>query len=192
MQQARLFLALDLDEHVLDGLCAASARLKQTIPDANWCRRDALHMTLRFFGEMPLASVAEIDRIARAAAARQQPFELEARGVGAFPSLDRPRVIWAGAGAGSETVSAFATALLGQFELAGLGREERGFVPHVTLARVKRMPHGGFDAWRAMAAGMEDRSFGTTPVDRIVLYSSELTPRGPVYAAVNTWMLGEQ
>ena len=190
MERARLFLAFDLDAPVIDRLAEASGRLKRTLPKARWCGRDALHMTVKFFGTIPLACVAVIAVAVRKAVALRAPVECEVRGIGGFPGLDAPRVLWAGAGAGSAEICAIAEELLMELEIEGFGGEERKFVPHVTLARFDKRDHGVHGALEAAMPGHADMSFGTSEIGQVTLYSSELTPRGPVYGITDRWDFG--
>lgn len=111
-------------------------------------------------------------------AARGEAFEVELRGLGAFPSASRPRVLWAG----TAEASAF-TALARDVDdrLSGLGfaPEARGFTAHVTLGRVREPRRDP-----ALAAALTEaaaRPFGRLSVGRISLMRSHLSPRGARY-----------
>jgi len=90
---ARLFLALDLEAHVLTQLCQAIAVLQPILPKARWCRRDALHVTIKFLGDTPLTRVADISAAVGGIAAQTPPFSFELKGIGGFPTAARPRVV---------------------------------------------------------------------------------------------------
>jgi 2'-5' RNA ligase len=190
MERARLFLAFDLDGPVLDRLVETAGRLKRSLPHARWCSRDALHMTVKFFGTIPLTSTVAIAAAVRRVVAARAPVECEMRGMGGFPALDAPRVLWAGVGAGAPAVCALADEFLMELELEGFGAEDRKFVPHVTLARFGKRDRGVRDTLAAALPGHETMSFGTSMIEHAVLYSSELTPRGPVYHVVDRWDFG--
>lgn len=189
MQHARLFLALDVDDAVRTRLLGAMQALKQVMPRARWCREDALHLTLWFFGTLPLAAVHHIAAAAGPVTQGTPAFACSVRGIGAFPSLERPRVVWAGVGEGREQVCTLAAQVRAALELQGFGGEERAFVPHVTLARMTA--RGALDAAALEQAlpGAAAREFGSSEIDRLVLYASELRPAGPVYSVVDSWEL---
>jgi len=190
MEQARLFLACDLDELVLDRLDDVVARLKQAVPRARWCARDALHLTVKFFGTLPLVRVADIGSVVSRVLKDRSPFSIELGGLGAFPRLESARVLWAGLASGADVFAPVAEELLLALELEGFGAENRAFVPHVTLARFTsrgRLEPGVLDR---VVPGWTDLSFGETEICGMTLYSSELTPKGPVYGKVDSWPFG--
>ncbi len=189
MEHARLFLALDLDHAVRERLLHAGRAVRDVLPRARWCRDDALHLTLWFFGTMPLAAVAEIGAALAPVAAATAAFSCTVRGLGGFPSLERPRVLWAGVGDGADAVSALAARVRDALTARGFAGEDRAFVPHITLARITaRAPVDAAALERAMP-GAATRAFGSSDIDRLVLYASELRPAGPVYTVVDTWPL---
>jgi 2'-5' RNA ligase len=191
MDSARLFLALPLDDAVIDALEQVSQRLMRVVPKARWCGRDALHLTLRFFGTLPLGQVAGIDTAVCTATAGWQPSDYAVRGVGGFPRLESPRVLWAGVGDGAARIIELAEALNIALADAGFGLEERAFVPHITLARFTRWPRLGLEALEDALPGLATHEFGVTASETLVLYASELTPRGPIYTRVAHWTLGD-
>lgn len=189
MEHARLFLALDVDDAVRKRLLHAMQALRQVVPRARWCREDALHLTLWFFGTLPLTAVNEIAAAVEPVARETAAFACSVKGIGGFPSLARPRVVWAGVGEGSVEVNTLAQRVREALELAGFGGEERAFVPHVTLARISARSALDAAALERALPGAATREFGSSEIDRLVLYSSELRPAGPVYHVVDSWAL---
>jgi 2'-5' RNA ligase len=190
VDSARLFLAVPLDEAVRDALLDAGRRVKPALPGGRWCGSNALHLTLRFFGTLPLDRVEDIDTAVRLAIEGREAFDLRVQGVGGFPRLEAPRVLWAGVSDGSAPLVELAGTLNAAFGAAGLGMEERAFVPHVTLARFKRRAHLDPAVLEAAVRGAQDHDFGVSPCETLVLYASELTPSGPLYTRVAHWTLG--
>ncbi len=189
VHHARLFLAFDLEEQVCTRLLAVKPALARLLPAARWCRREALHLTVKFFGTLPLTMVSDIDCAVHAALEGHAPFTCALEGLGGFPSLALPRVLWAGVGDGRAQVCAVADDLLQALDACGFGREERGFTPHVTLAR---LAHRTAVAEAAVTRALPDAAhaqFGATEFAQVVLYASELTPAGPRYTRVRQWPL---
>jgi RNA 2',3'-cyclic 3'-phosphodiesterase len=108
------------------------------------------------------------------------PFKIEIRGVGAFPKLNYPRVIWAGIMKGSKELKD----VFGQLEprLRGLGfkPDNKGFSPHLTIARVRT----GRNKVRLadLIRELEDYEFGIVNAECLRLKKSVLTPKGPIYS----------
>ena len=154
--------------------------------DVAWVAAGNLHVTLKFLGRVDAARLPEIEAVLAEAAALATPFELAVRGLGAFPSATRARVLWAGA-AGGAAAGRLATDV--DEALAGLGfaREARPFAPHVTLGRV-REPRRNAALAAVLAAGAR-REFGRVRVERVSLMRSELSPRGARYTELRTLTL---
>ncbi len=189
VHHARLFLAFDLEEQVCTRLLAVKPALERLLPAARWCRREALHLTVKFFGTLPLMMVSDIARAVQAALAGHAPFRCTLEGLGGFPNLLLPRVLWAGVGDGHAQVCAVADDLLQALDVCGFGCAARGFTPHVTLAR---LAHRTAVAEAALTRALPDAAhaqFGATAFAFVSLYASELTPAGPRYTLVRQWPL---
>jgi RNA 2',3'-cyclic 3'-phosphodiesterase len=136
------------------------------------------HLTLHFFEELPAVRLPDVIDSMRETAGAIGPFSLEIRGVGAFPNARRARVVWAGVGAGSEEVRTVVDRLRSALGQRGFPAEERPFVPHLTLARV-RTPRDAEWAGRFLSAPeYASREWVRAPVSEIVLKESELLPTG--------------
>ncbi len=136
-ETVRTFLAIPVN---------ASAKLRQIVTELGGISKPVrsvqtsqMHLTLSFLGETPQQQLAEIGRTINTVALRHQAFELEIAGVDAFPSRDRPRVLWAGISP-AEGVIAIAEDLRDALEEIGFPRERRAFTPHLTLAYIKGKP----------------------------------------------------
>jgi 2'-5' RNA ligase len=132
----RLFVAVNLPEEVRHAAWVAAGALRTTHFPIRWVAQDALHVTLKFLGEVPAEREEEIVAALHRAAAGARPFTLMVTGFGAFPSVARPRVVWIGC------ERAPALELLQhrvEQEMAQIGfpLEGRPFHPHITLGRVK-------------------------------------------------------
>jgi 2'-5' RNA ligase len=153
-----------------------------------WVAADNFHVTLKFLGEVAAASLPQIEATLGAAAAPAAPFTLGVRGLGAFPSPARARVIWAGAAEGAGAAIRLAARVEEALEPLGFVRETRPFVPHVTLGRA-REPRRRPALAAALAAGAT-REFGRVAVARVSLMRSALSPRGSRYTELRAFELG--
>jgi 2'-5' RNA ligase len=147
-----------------------------------WVDPAQLHLTLQFLGQVPDAQAAEIGAQLVPVAARHPAIELAAAGLGAFPTLRRARVVWAGLTGGVAELAALAREVGTALEPLGFVPEARPFRAHVTLGRV-RSPHGLGRLSRALERGGA-AEFGAWTVHDVVLYQSRLRPTGAVYEAI--------
>ncbi len=137
----RLFVAIEVPSPVRAAVDEAIRRWRGEI-DARWVPPDARHVTLRFLGSVAPDDVAGVRRAVASAAATLGPVRTRLRGLGAFPSTARARVLWAGlddrpgclAGVALAVDAALATEV-GSHLLSPLRAERRPFRPHLTLGR---------------------------------------------------------
>lgn len=167
----RAFVALSLPEACRPAATATIERLARLCPDARFVRDEALHVTLRFFGWTRRETLAALEEPLRAAASACPPFDMGVRGLGLFPDRGSPRVLWLGVSLPSEA-HPLQAACERAAVAAGLAPEPRPFRPHVTLAR-----------WhsRVRRPELPDADLGSAPVDRLILYRSDIRPSGSVY-----------
>jgi len=166
----RAFLAIPLPEALRAPVAAAQEDLREAGSDVSWISPDSLHLTLKFLGE--------ISGDARPDFRPLPPFELELAGVGEFAG----RIVWAGCRGDLRAVNEAAARAEEAGEKLGVPRERRPFSPHVTIGRIRSKRHLG--KLRERMKHWLERPFGPWPVRRVVLFRSELSPRGAVYTVV--------
>ena len=181
----RAFIALEVPAHVLDSLVEFQGEVKSSGADLKLVERENLHFTLKFLGEISDAQVS--DASSRLAKLGLQGVEVEVKGVGAFPTTARPRVVWAGAAPEDEgAVTSIADPV--NESLRDIGeRDERPFRAHITLARV-RSPVNTKQLVDLLSRNTQ-RSFGKAKLTEFKLKSSVLTPGGPIYEDVGVYRL---
>jgi 2'-5' RNA ligase len=150
-----------------------------------WVPPERIHITVRFIGE---ADEHQARAIAQALEAPLDvtPFDLTVGGVGVFPARGRPRVIWAGVPAGREPVLEMERQVSSRLETVVGPGDERGYSPHVTLARVREAD----GLTRTICKGLENVVLGTTRVETVTLFESRLSPNGPAYVPLGRYRLG--
>ena len=147
------------------------------------------HLTLRFLGEVAPERLDAIASAVTEAVRGTPPYDLVLQGVGAFPSPDRPRVVWVGAAAGAPETVGIAERLSAALEKIGLPPERERFVPHVTLFRVRSAAL--HRRARALLSGEEPAPAArAVTVREVVLKESTLTPRGAVHRTLRAFPLG--
>lgn len=176
----RAFLALDPPPEVLRKIADIQAEIRGSIRGAvSWVRPEGIHLTLKFFGNVAQADTEAISAVVDEYAAAAGPFDLEAKGLGVFPGLKRPRVLWIGIGGEVEQLIALQKAIDQGLEMRGFPREERPFRPHLTLARIKSPQGlGGLDGALAARGALSAGKFKATG---LTLFKSNLAPKGAVY-----------
>jgi 2'-5' RNA ligase len=178
----RAFIAIDLPESVKSFLSEAQAALKLYGFRVKWVLPQNIHLTLKFLGDTATADTNKIAKAMTLAARKCRMMSLTAKGIGIFPNVRRPRVIWAGLNGQLETLANLQQTL--DAHLAGLGfaRDTRAFKSHLTLGRVK-----GKIASDPMKAAIDKlKEFESEPFEtqQLILFKSELRPTGAVYTKV--------
>lgn len=178
MSTLRTFLAIDVTDEIRDAVAEIVPRLRTRAP-VRWVAMESLHVTLNFLGDVRRESVEAICQAAAAAAARYAPFEVKFRGLGAFPSLQRPGTLWIGVRRGGDELRALQAELTAELQTIGFPPEARAYTPHLTIGKVRSPAHG--DELSRQLAAHQDKVFGVIRVTEVVVYSSDLHQDGPIY-----------
>jgi len=173
----RLFVALELSDAVRDAIRDLNGRLQRARADVRWVRPEGMHLTLKFIGEVSEEKLAPIKQ-ALSAPRSAKPVEMNFRGLGYFPNERRPRVLWAGIEA-SENLAEMAAQVEAALEPLGVERENRPFVPHLTLGRFKGSKR--LDLLQKEIAALPSTEFGRIVTSEFFLFQSKLSPKGAEY-----------
>ncbi|MEW6723647.1 MAG: RNA 2',3'-cyclic phosphodiesterase [Bacillota bacterium] len=184
--EIRAFIAVRPGPGIKEAATHAISRLAGGGEPVKWVEADNLHLTLAFLGNIASESVTAARRALTAAAREESGFTLRTGKLGAFPSSQRPRVLWLGFSAGSQELKHLATAIRWELETAGLGYDPKAFRPHLTLGRVKGDSRG--QCWLELdGISVSGEDF----VDTVCLFRSVLTSQGPIYTVLHEARLGE-
>jgi 2'-5' RNA ligase len=187
MRRIRAFVAIPLSAEVMKKAAQVQRTLAESLPGMNWVRSEGMHLTLRFFASIDEETLDRIGEVMLSVGRLFPPFQIEARGVGAFPSAGRPRVIWLGL-RHDEPLRNLHAALEEELEGIGIPAEERRFKPHLTLGRARRrLPPA-----QEVLKPYQDFSGGTMPADRLILFESRLQPSGALHLPLKTVALAGQ
>jgi 2'-5' RNA ligase len=189
----RTFIAVDLPPTVKEALNQVSLQLQEKLPDTpvRWVRTEKIHLTLKFLGDVSRENISMVEKILQAEASKRQAMEIGIGGIGAFPKLRHPRVIWVGVEAPSELFDLQRGIEDGVARL-GYNYDKYDFTPHLTLGRISRKA----SARDVRRVGKELHDFqvgfiGVARIDEVHLYRSDLQPEGAKYTRLYTAPLRE-
>ncbi len=197
----RLFVAINLPDHVLHGISKLVEQLRASAYGVRWARLENIHLTLKFLGEVTPPQVEDVISSLAGCLADKSVVELRLVGMGVFPDVRRPRVVWLGVG-GNRALSNLEEIHRDVDEgLARLGFEPdaRPFRPHMTIGRMRRVrgKGAGGRAGNGVLVGARlerllervDAPDEAFRVDSIELMESVLGPSGAKYATVSSFAL---
>ena len=194
----RAFIALEPSIAVLRRVTACQQRLREAWeaaggPRVKWAALEHAHVTMKFLGSIPEPLVEALADMLTGVGRTLRPVKVAVRHLGTFGGSS-PRVLWAGIedlkeGRGSGLADA-ARAVSDACAELGFEPEKRPFRAHLTLGRVKDRKKG-FQADQVIS-GISDTDFGTMTFSELILYRSELTPKGAIYTSVARAPLGRR
>lgn len=184
----RLFVALEIPAAVRDNLTtlvkdfrALSSQLSDKRP--RWVPPENLHVTLKFIGEVDSGKLEGI-RAALSKVCCHAPVDMKFRGLGFFPNEKHPRVLWAGMEF-SPNLAVLAAAVGHALETRNFAREQRAFMPHLTIARFE--PPGLHERLREATQKSAEKEFGSCQASVFHLIQSKLKPSGAEYTSVSSF-----
>jgi len=184
----RSFLAIELPETILRQIGEVEEDLKSSHADVRWVSPEKIHLTLKFLGNIDESRIEAVFKSIAGLTLTTPPFPLRVKGIGAFPNVKNPRVIWIGLLDEKEVLVSFQKRLETELEKIGFEPENRPFQAHLTLGRVKSS-QGREELVRRMEKYGE-KGFGDLQVKSVILFRSDLKPSGPVYTSLREMKLG--
>jgi RNA 2',3'-cyclic 3'-phosphodiesterase len=185
----RAFLALEVPDSLRPGLGQVQGELKRSGAEVRWVPVGNIHLTLKFFGNVPDDEIGTLALAARDVAATAAPLELRLTGAGAFPNPRAPRVVWVGLGGDVEPLTQLFYRLEKAFAVLGYPPEGRAFNPHLTLGRVKTPVNR--DRLARMLAKLPPLDWPPFEVKELILFQSVLSPQGSKYTPLEAIPLGK-
>ncbi|MFZ5984162.1 MAG: RNA 2',3'-cyclic phosphodiesterase [Acidobacteriota bacterium] len=184
----RAFLAVEIDEGVRRSLSDVIQHLSPSTGRVKWVEPHQIHVTLKFFAALTTQARSAVEAALDEIAPSVPPIPLAVRGLGAFRSGARIRVLWAGLEDPSNRLSALQASLEQALQVRGIPREERPFRPHLTLGRFREP--SAEPRLEDLLRGLRTFDAGAFEADRVTLFHSTLTPAGPRYGVLRHWPLG--
>lgn len=187
MSSVRAFLAIPLAWQLQESIRALQSDLQARIPEARWTRPENLHLTLHFFGEIDQESLEKFKVSVLSVRRCKRPFQVEVKGLGAFPNPRRPRVIWLGL-TPRDQLGELYRATQHCLHQAGLATESRPYSPHLTIGRLRQHKPDLTELF----GSLKQNTIGQLTVDRLILYESRLHPDGAQHIPLLTVNLDDE
>ncbi|MGO9646133.1 MAG: RNA 2',3'-cyclic phosphodiesterase [Candidatus Bathyarchaeia archaeon] len=181
-ERIRSFIAVDLDDEAIKKEINRVQRdLEQTGAQLKFVDPKIMHFTFRFLGEVSTETIEMVKQAMNELAFER--FDITINGIGAFPNLRRINVIWVGVSGGEDRLEQLFHQLEPKLRQIGLASDDKGFNPHLTIARVKSNLNR--DALANYVSKFEAVKFGIISVSSLRLKKSTLTPKGPIYSTMH-------
>ncbi len=183
-ERIRSFIAFDIgNEQVLARLAAAQKLFRETGADLKFVEPQNIHVTMRFLGDINPPMVDKIHEALKNV--KFTPFVIKLCGLGVFPSLNYPRVVWAGMTIGADQLKSIYEQLELQIRNFGFTADDHGFSPHLTIARVRSAT--AKQRLAELVTKNSDYEFGLINADCLRLKRSVLSPKGPTYSTLREY-----
>ncbi len=193
METVRTFIAIVLPDPVIRQLAQVQRQLEKSAPPGSvrWVNPEGIHLTLKFLGDTPVAKLEAIRVALAAVASRSAPCAFTVGGLGCFPNVRRPRVIWVGVQPSGGELAALQRAVEAAMKPMGFPPEGREFTPHLTLGRVRdRVSPTDLSRLGALISSTEVGTLGVVTARRFALIQSVLKPTGAEYTPLAEFPLG--
>lgn len=178
----RTFIAVPVEQGVAGRIADFIGSLAEKHTGIKWVDARNLHITLKFLGDMDRGQIPRLTGAVEAGVSAISKFAVTCKGVGAFPSLNRPRVIYVGLTEGSADLLSLFSAVEAETVKAGFAAADKGFRAHITIGRVRE----GQEVPGLSAAVAEAREmlFGRMSVSAVHVMESKLSAKGPTYGSM--------
>jgi len=185
----RSFISIDIDDKtIVERIIAIEQLINRSGALLKLVEPENLHITLKFLGEIDIKDVQLIKMVIEKYAKNYEPFSISIKELGAFPTINSPRVIWVGIQENREKIIELAQKISSELEKLGFRKEERTFHPHITIARVKRYN----SELKRILRENQEIDIGIIEVKSIKIKKSTLTSQGPIYTTLVEVPLGSQ
>ncbi len=190
MTTIRTFIAIELSDKARLALSSLQDRLKALVPPktVRWTPAQNIHLTLHFLGDVAQADVEKVTEALQMATAAYPPFSLNLTGMGCFPNMGRPRIVWAGVSGDTATLVELHRDLGKRLNVIDFKPESRPYSPHLTIGRVKRgVPGRSLTQLGETLEKIQPEvgQLATLPVHKVSLIKSDLKPTGAIYTPLS-------
>jgi 2'-5' RNA ligase len=181
-ERLRTFVAIELPAPHKEALARLQDQLRRPGDGVRWVHPDSLHLTLKFLGNVARSRIQSLVEALTPVAQEGTAFSLNLGALGAFPTLDRPRVLWIGLFGDLAQLTALQRRIEAALAPLGFPAEERPFTPHLTLGRAPASRTArGLPSWETLLRSTAPPPTPPIAVEAFALMSSTLTPSGAIY-----------
>ncbi len=175
----RTFIAIEIHPDIQRYLGQIQSHLRETGADIKWVKPSNIHLTLKFLGEIPEDQVKNAQKILNDIVPSHPSYSLKLKQLGAFPKIDRPKIIWIGIEQGMDETMQLAKDIEESFFKEGFPKDDKPFSPHITLGR-QRSSTNSYKLTSELK-NYKIKEIQPHAIDSIILLESTLTPQGPIY-----------
>lgn len=187
----RTFIAIELSDIIKQELSRIQSELKDADADVKWVELENIHLTLRFLGEITDQQLIQVKEALDKIAPLFNPYEIKLSGIGAFPKLDFPRVVWVGIKEGVDETKKITENIENELSKFDFQKEEHAFTPHLTIGRVSSPKNKQALKDKILTLNLKPLTINSQLVAKLNLFQSTLTPQGPIYTCLHTSQLSE-
>ena len=184
MANIRTFIGVQVPARMNNNVSRVVGKLDATGAKYNWVVPENLHVTLNFAGDVLDREVHELCQKLKRTIEVHEPFELSLHGVGGFPSVEMPRVLWIGVDEGTDSLISLNRDIEGTLSDWGVNKDRNEYKPHMTLGRLKKAGR-----WNEKMLDLVHRhrnhDGGACTIDTVTVFSSYLDPGGPTYTPMS-------
>jgi 2'-5' RNA ligase len=176
----RSFIAIPLPSVVQQQVSVLQQQLRPLFPELKNVKTENLHLTLHFLGDQSEELLAEIGQTMLSIGQKKKIFNVELKGLGCFPNLRRPRVLWLGVEPQTELIDIYQH-LAAELSKLGLTIDKQPYRPHLTIGRFKQPPKQ-----TGKLCPFLSQSCGNITINKMILFSSKLTSQGAIHMPLTT------
>ena len=185
----RVFVAVELSSEVREKISALQQQLNTTLPPMNWVRPESIHLTLKFLGSVEPSRISQLLSVLEPIGKRQNKFSVDVQDLGVFPHVKHPRIFWVGVTGKTHALQELVLKIEVVLEPLGFPLEGKTYHPHLTLARMTRENAIVGSALVKNRILDSDQQLGTLPIDRFILFESDLDSFGATYTPLGSVQL---
>jgi len=189
MTTIRGFIAVEIDQVNKQKISALITQLKKSDTHIKWATEGQMHLTLKFLGDIKESDVEKISNSLKSIADNSNAFSIHFSKIGAFPNMQRPRVIWLGIDKGAEELKLLNSKIENDLEKLGFVKEKREYSAHLTLGRVKSLKN--IDKLTKIISEITLDLNDEIKINKLTLFQSTLTPKGAIYSPLSEYPINK-